>query len=183
MYFTHRFDTDNLPIRYVALYEKGKGISCYGEVISYDETLPPFLPGNSGHENERYHVFKLMKDWKPLKTMITVSEFGPNPVAYTNYFLLSGSSSYSELMLRTEADYRFFTELKRRTDRVIIDDSEDETAFEVGNAKILFRKDGVFVLSDDKVIETCTLQEFTRHPNTTFRRLQRVAEIVSALTV
>ena len=81
-----------------------------------------------------------------------------------------------ELMLRSESDYRFFTELKRRTDQVIIEGSDDETVFEVGNARILFRKDGIYVFSDDKIVESCTLQEFSRHPNTTFRRLQKYAE-------
>ena len=183
LYFTRRFDADNLLIRYVALYEKGKGIGWYGEVVSYYEAKRHDLPGKSHHGNERYHVFKVLKGWKPLKTPISVSEFGPNPVAYTNYFLLSGSSTYSELMLRTEADYRFFTELKRRTDRVIIEGSEDETAFEVGDARILFREDGIYVFSADKIIGSCTLQEFTRHPNATFRRLQKYAESLNVLTI
>ena len=167
----------------MALYEKGKGIGWYGEVVSYYEAKRHDLPGKSHHGNERYHVFKVLKGWKPLKTPISVSEFGPNPVAYTNYFLLSGSSTYSELMLRTEADYRFFTELKRRTDRVIIEGSEDETAFEVGDARILFREDGIYVFSADKIIGSCTLQEFTRHPNATFRRLQKYAESLNVLTI
>ena len=176
MYFTRRFDADNLPIRYVALYEKGKGIIRYGEVISYYKTKRHDLPGKSMHGNERYHVFKILKGWKSLDNPITVSEYGPNPVAYTNYFLLSGCSTYSELMLRTEADYRFFTELKRRTDKIIIEGSDEETAFDVGNSRILFRKDGIYVFSSDRIIETCTLQEFIRHPNATFRRLQKLVE-------
>ena len=176
MYFTRRFDTNNLPIRYVALYEKGKGIGWYGEVISYYETKRHDLPGNSRHGKERYHVFKVLKGWKALKAPIAVSEFGPNPIAYTNFFLLLESSSYSELMLRSEADYRFFTELKRRTDKIIIEGSDDETAFEVGSTRILLRKDGIYVFTADKIVETCTLQEFSRHPNMTFRRLQKYAE-------
>lgn len=78
LYFTRRFDADNLPIRYVALYEKGKGIGWYGEVVSYYEAKRHDLPGKSHHGNERYHVFKVLKGWKPLKTPISVSEFGPN---------------------------------------------------------------------------------------------------------
>ena len=176
MYFTNCFDVDNLPIRYVALYEKGKGINWYGEVISYYEANQCDLPGKSGQEKERYHVFKIYKDWKLLKTPISVSEFGPSPIAYTNFFLLSESTSYSELMLRTEADYRYFTELKRRTDQVIIEGADEETIFEVENIRTLIRKDGIYVVQDGKILKVCTLQEFSKHPNTTFRRLHKFAE-------
>ena len=45
MYFTPRFDMGHLPVRYVALYEKGKGISRYGEVVSWRRAARGTLPG------------------------------------------------------------------------------------------------------------------------------------------
>lgn len=178
MYFTRRFDTSNLPVRYVALYEKGTGIGWYGEVISWRKALRRTLPGKSRYGKEQYHVFEVLK-WKSLTEPITVSEYGPNPIAYTNYFLLSHSSSYSELLLKNEADYRFFTELKRRTDKAIIEGTDEATAFEFGETKVLFSDTSIYMYKNAKPVEMCTVQEFSRHPNAMFRRLQKYAESIA----
>lgn len=176
MYFTRKFDTANLPIRYVALYEKGIGISWYGEVIGWRKAPRRTLPGRSSFDKEQYHVFEVLK-WQLLKEPISISEYGPNPIAYTNFFLLSNSTTYSELLLRNEADYRFFTELKRRTDKAIIDGSDESTVFEFGESKVLFGNTSIYVYIDDKPVIVDTIKEFSRHPNATFRRLQKYAEV------
>ena len=177
MYFTRRFDTANLPVRYVALYEKGTGIGCYGEVVGWEHTPRRMLPGRSSHGKDKYHVFRVLK-WHAFETPISVSEYGLNPIAYTNYFLLSNSSTYSELLLKSEADYRFFTELKRRTDEAVIEQSNEATAFEFGSAKVLFDRSNICVFVGDKQVDMCTVQEFSKHPNATFRRLQKYAELM-----
>lgn len=107
-----------------------------------------------------------------------MSEYGLNPIAYTNYFLLSNSSTYSELLLKSEADYRFFTELKRRTDEAVIEQSDEATAFEFGSAKVLFDRSNICVFVGDKQVDMCAVQEFSKHPNATFRRLQKYAELM-----
>lgn len=172
LYFTRRFDVVNLPVQYIALYEKNIGILYYGEVISWHRETRHKLPGNSKYGNHQYHVFDVLK-WKKLERTIAVSEYGPNPIAYTNFFLLNNSSFYSELSLRSEADYRFFTELKRRTDKAIIDKSKESTIFEFGDAKVLIDKSNIYVLIAEKLVETHTVQEFMRHPNAVFRQIQR----------
>lgn len=134
------------------------------------------LPGRSSHGKDKYHVFRVLK-WHAFETPISVSEYGPNPIAYTNYFLLSNSSTYSELLLKSEADYRFFTELKRRTDEAVIEQSDEATAFEFGSAKVLFDRSKICVFVDDKQVDMCTVQEFSKHPNATFRRLQKYADL------
>lgn len=178
-YFTRRFDTANLPVRYVALYEKGKGIRYYGEV-SYCRTVAGGnLPGQGRRNKDRYHVFKVLK-WNLLATPIRVSEYGPNPVAYTNYFLLSNSSTYSELLLRSEVDYRFFTELKRRTDEAVIKQSEEKTAFEFDGIKVLFENSRVYVVieSQNTMEEMFTVRDFSRRPGAMFRRVRRFMELL-----
>ena len=176
IYFTRRFDTANLPIRYVALYEKGIGIGWYGEVIGWEQALGRTLPGRSVHSKDIYHVFRVL-EWHSFDTPISVSEYGPNPIAYTNYFLLSNSSSYSELLLKSEADYRFFTELKRRTDEAIIEQSDEATAFTFGEAKVLFDRSDIYVFIEDAPVKMCTIHEFSKHPNAMYRRLQKYAEL------
>ena len=175
MYFTRKFDMTNLPIRYVALYEKGNGIGWYGEVVGWEQALRRTLPGRSTHGKDKYHVFKIL-EWHTFNTPISVSEYGPNPIAYTNFFLLTNSSSYSELLLKSEADYRFFTELKRRTDEAIIEQSDETTAFALGETKVLFDRSDIYVCKEDNLEKVCTVHDFSKHPNAMFRRLRRYME-------
>lgn len=175
LYWTRRFDRNNLPIRYVALYEKGSGIRYFGELVSWRQEKRSNLPGHSKHGSDKYHVFEVLK-WTELKETIKVEETGPNPIAYTNYFLLSTSKTYSELRLRSEADYRFFIELKRRADARILEPEADAIAFESGDTKVLLNDDQIHVIRDDAITGSCTIAEFVRKPNTTFRILQRYME-------
>ena len=89
--------------------------------------------------------------------------------------------TYSELLLRNEADYRFFTELKRRTDDAIIKGTDEATAFEFGESKVLFNNTSIYVFADDKPVKICSVQEFSKHPNAMFRRLQKYAERISCV--
>lgn len=171
LYWTRRFDRNNLPIRYVALYEKGSGIRYFGELVSWRQEKRNNLPGHSNHGNDQYHVFEVLK-WIELRDTIKVEETGPNPIAYTNYFLLSTSKTYSELRLRSEADYRFFIELKRRTDAKILEQDDNATTFESGNTKVLINDDQIHVICDGKIVGSASIAEFVKKPNTTFRILQ-----------
>ena len=58
---------------------------------------------------------------------------------------------------------------------------EDSTSFEFGAAKVLFDRLNICVYVDHKPVDKCSVQEFSKHPNATFRRLQRYAEGVSVL--
>lgn len=175
LYWTRRFDRNNLPIRYIALYEKGYGIRYFGELVSWRQENRSKLPGESKHGNEKYHVFEVLK-WIELQETIKVEETGPNPIAYTNYFLLSTSKTYSELRLRSEADYRFFIELKRRADARILEEENDATAFESGDIKVLMNDDQIHVIKDGEIVGSSTIAEFIKKPNATFRVLQSYME-------
>ena len=67
--------------------------------------------------------------------------------------------------------------MKRRTDKAIIDGSDEATVFEFGESKILFGNTSIYVYIDDKPVKVDTIKEFSRHPNATFRRLQRYADV------
>ena len=176
MYFTRKFDTKNLPIRYLALYEKKKGIFKYGEVISWRKAVRNTLPGRSRFSDKEYHVFEVL-DWTTLETPITVKESGPDPISYTNHFLLMNSMTYPELLLKNEEEYRFFTELKRRMDKTIIGKDEDTTVFEVDDIRVWVRKTGITVYKGDREVGTYSVQEFSKSPNATFRRIMRVVKL------
>ena len=192
VYVTPRFDTARMPVRYVALYEKGVGIRRFGEVVSWRQALRGELTvvndsglGHSGgkrglsreQKREQVHVFNVLK-WETLATPISILEYGPSPVAYTNFFLLTNSSSYSELFLKNEEEYRFFAGLKRMTDRAVLEDADEATAFEFEGIKVLLDKKDIYVVNGGKLEKQDSLWEFQRHPNRTFRRLMRYREMV-----
>lgn len=185
MYFTPRFDIAHLPVRYVALYEKGKGISQYGEVVSWRKAARGALPGleliHGSHKRllkkEPYNVFEVLK-WHTLATSINIAEYGPSPIAYTNFFLLSNSSSYSELFLKNEDEYRFFAGLKRMTDKATLEDEDEATTFEFEGLKVLLDKKEIYVLNGENLDKQDSLREFVKHPNRTFKRLMKYREMM-----
>ena len=183
MYFTPRFDMGHLPVRYVALYEKGKGISRYGEVVSWRRAARGTLPGvglsHGAHKRllkkEPYNVFEVLK-WHTLATPISIAEYGPSPIAYTNFFLLSNSSSYSELFLKNEDEYRFYIGLKRLTEKAVLEDEDEVTAFEFEGIKVQLDKNDIYVVNDGKPEKQESVREFERHPNRSFRHLMEYGE-------
>ena len=189
MFFTPKFDTAHLPIRYVALYEKGKGISRYGEVVSWRKALRGTLPDfdlnrgarkrgrNREQKREQYNVFEVLK-WHTFEKPIGVAEYGPSPIAYTNFFLLTNSSSYSELFLKNEDENRFFAGLKRMTDKAVLEDEEGATAFEVAGIKVLLNGKKIQMENVDTKDKEYTVQDFIKHPNRTFKRLMEYAKLL-----
>ena len=155
---------EHLPIHHVALYKPGVGIERYGTVLftQTDEA------GN--------YVFKV-KEWRPLPQLIAASEFGVASVAYTNLFLLENSTAYPELHLRSEAEYRFYAELKRRVKDVDYK-SEEVSGFEFEGKKIVFEAGEIRLMDGKKNPVTIQVREFERRPNAEFRRVMGYLEKV-----
>lgn len=157
-----KIDEDRLPIRYVAIYQQRRlfkadaRIEYYGEVIS----------SNMIDGNYQFHI----KEWKKLARPIEVKE---NGVAhfYTNTFLLKHSSQVPELMLRSEEEYRFYTELKRRTDATVVNDENQDTGFYMGDVTVMFDDRNIVLFKDKLPVKSCLISEFARKPNATFRKL------------
>ena len=148
---------EHLPIHYVALYKPGVGIEKAGTILltQTDES------GN--------YIFKVDK-WRQLPQQIAASEFGVASVAYTNLFLLENSTAYPELHLRSEAEYRFYAELKRRVKDV--DYKRDEVSgFEFEGRKVVFEADEIKLMDGKKNLLTVLVREFERRPNAEFRRM------------
>ena len=77
-----------------------------------------------------------------------------------------------ELLLRSEEEYRFYMELKRRTGKALDRDStENEQGFEIGHTKVLFADGKIVIIREGKTVTECTINEFSRHPNRSFRKL------------
>ena len=91
---------------------------------------------------------------------------------------MSNSSSYSELFLKNEDEYRFFAGLKRMTNKAILEDEDEATAFEVDGLKVLLDKKEIYVVNGEKLDKQDSLREFVKHPNRTFKRLMKYREMM-----
>ena len=107
-----------------------------------------------------------------LEVPIQVSEYGPGSVAYTNFFLLSNSTAYSELFLKSETEYRFYRELKRRVDQTAIEEIGENTVFEFGNAKVRMNSSDISIFKEGKLIQQESLSTVPKKANAAFKWLE-----------
>ena len=179
-YYTYKQNVSrqNLPIYYVAMYRREYGIEYYGKVLKTQERRRSELPGNARWKDRLCYCFDV-DEWVRLPDAIRPELYGPHPIAYTNYFLLTHSRTYPELHFRNEAEYRFFTELKRRSDKAIVEEGTEKAGFELDSTRVLFEGNSILIFRDGRQVADCTIAEFTRHPNATFQRLQNYMEEIS----
>jgi len=100
------------------------------------------------------------------------SESGPNPVAYTNRFLLGTAKTYPELRLRSEAEYRFYTELKRRTDADIREDRDGAIVFEAGDTRAMLKDGSIYILRNGTIAAERRIADFAKRPGSVFRGIR-----------
>lgn len=172
---------ENLPIHYVAMFQTPRifsnnaGIHYYGEVLRtalvYRKDIKE-VPQTHGRPEDRYYRFSI-REWKRLDTPILPKESG-FVYEFTNKFLLENAQYVPELLLRSEEEYRFYTELKRCTGKVL-EDNDSAAGFELDDVKVLFDNGKIEVYRDGNVVGDCSIADFSRRPNATFRRLQRKA--------
>ena len=120
---------------------------------------------------EQYYLLRV-KSWKTLDNPIKPKERGFYQM-YTNLFLLQNSSFVNELFLRSEEEYRLYSELKRRTDKASItrDEQGGVSGFEIGENKVMLEGGKIWTKVNDIKAEFCTVKEFADKPNMKFRGL------------
>ena len=169
---------ENLPIHYVSLFQTPRifsnkaGIHYYGEVLRSALVKRKNIrevPLTRNNPEQLYYRFQI-REWIPLPRPILPKEAG-FVREFTNLFLLENVEYVPELLLRSEEEYRFYMELKRRTG-MALEDNEATAGFELGGIKTLFDDGKIQIFRDGKAVCSCTIAEFSRHPNATFRMLQ-----------
>ncbi len=165
-----------LPIRTVALYQPKRhfgskaGISFYGEVISCDCLPQRMIEEIPGESDELYYRLTV-KAWKSLPKRIEPKETG-NTTLFTNRFLLEHSGDVSELCIRSEEEYRLFSELKRAFNSVVINDEDIDVCFRQNDALIVFENGKINVYRNGTIIEQCEISDFGKTPGLVFRKLR-----------
>lgn len=157
------------------IFSNNAGIHYYGEVLRtalvYRKDIKE-VPQTHGRPEDRYYRFAI-REWKAFDTPILPKESG-FVYEFTNKFLLENAQYVPELLLRSEEEYRFYTELKRCTGKVL-EDNDSAAGFELDDVKVLFDNGKIEVYRDGNVVGDCSIADFSRRPNATFRRLQRKA--------
>lgn len=102
---------------------------------------------------------------------------------FTNLFLLKHSTYVSDLALRSEEEYRFYTELRRRTDASVVNEEDQPNGFTFVESTIIFDGGKILALTEGKISSSCTVSDFMRRPNAVFRQImgtvKRAAELDS----
>ena len=178
----NRVSDDKLPIRYIAIYQskalfgQESGVRYYGEVtrcIPVRRRDIKEIPKNS---NEQYYRFEV-KEWKTLSKPILPKEI-PFTHLFTNLFLLEHSSEIPELNLRSEQEFRFYSELKRALHHTEINDESTETGFLFNDTMVVFENGKINAYADKKIIASYSVDDFSRRPGAVFRKLQ--SQVISS---
>ena len=169
---------ENFPIRYIALYQSkgvfgaGSGIRYYGEVKHCSQVKRKdirYLPMAS----DELYYFMEVKEWKTLSKPIAIKERGMGR-QFTNMFLLEHSTEAPELSIRSEAEYRLFSELKRALNNTEINDNGKDIGFVFGDATIIFEDGKIHAMRDNKICVEYGIQEFCRNPNAVFKNIKKI---------
>lgn len=73
--------------------------------------------------------------------------------------------------MHSEAEYRFYSELRRRTDATIINDENHFDSFKIGEKQIAFNDGQIRILYNGELETAYPIQEFSKSSNATFRKI------------
>lgn len=169
-------DTD-LPVRYIAIYQSKNlfgmdaGIRYYGEVTKCIPMPRKNIKEIPSEKEELYYRFEI-KEWKVLTKPIAVKELGFVKY-FTNLFLLEHSSEIPELWIKSEEEYRLYSELKRSIADTSINDDENKLGFAFGDYNLSFDDGKIIVAKNKHIFAQYDISEFSRRPNAVFRQMQK----------
>ena len=175
---TARLKDSDFPIHYVAIYQSKTlfgteaGIRYYGEVtkcIPVRRGEIPELSARPGTEDELYYRFE---EWKHLNKPIVAKEMA-FVRSFTNLFLIEHSTEIPELWICSEEEYRLYSELKRIVNDTTINDEDNNLGFNFGKFTLMFDDGQILVSKDRHIFAKYAISDFSRSPNTIFRRMQR----------
>lgn len=175
-----RLKDDDFPIRYIAIYQSKRlfgseaGVRYYGEVtkcIPVHRDKIAEIPARPGTANNPYYRFEI-KEWKVLSKPITAKEIG-FVRSFTNLFLLEHSAEVPELWLRSEEEYRLYSELKRAVNDTAINDEENNLGFRFGSFTLMFENGQILLSKGKQIFAKYAISEFSKRPNAVFRQMQK----------
>ncbi len=170
---------EKLPIHEVAIYQpkdlygREAGIEYYGEVVSLEKVARRDIVEIPRASDDLFYRVNV-REWIKLDRRIEAKEYGIRNAAFTNVFLLKHSATVPELFqIKTEEEYRFFTELKRVAGDASLINDDSVTGFEFGKYKIIFENGEIILFDQAVMLGHCNINDFIRSPNAQFRELKK----------
>ena len=128
------------------------------------------IKSRPGTENKLYYRFEI-KEWKCLSKPIAAKEMG-FVRSFTNRFLLQHSAEIPELWIRSEEEYRLYSELKRAVNDTTINDADNNLGFNFGNFTLIFEDGNILISKGKQIFAKYAISDFSRRPNAVFRQIQ-----------
>ncbi|NCB24903.1 MAG: DUF2357 domain-containing protein [Bacteroidia bacterium] len=172
-----RLDDKCFPVRYIAIYQSKRlfgrdaGIRYYGEVTKCIPVKRSEIQEIPKDSSKLYYRFEV-KEWKALSKPIQAKEAGLKVRLFTNTFLLYHSTEVPELSIRSEAEYRLFSELQRLTNNTSINDEDNNLGFIFNESLISFENGKIHVYDDGRIKSEYSIDDFLRRPTSIFRRIR-----------
>lgn len=175
-----RLENGDFPIRYIAIYQSKRlfgaeaGIRYYGEItkcipVRRDEIKE--IPARRGTESILYYRFEV-KAWKQLSKPIAAKEMR-FVRSFTNLFLLEHSAEMPELWIRSEEEYRLYSELKRAINDTTINDRENRLGFDFGGFTLVFEDGQILASKGKQIFAKYAISDFSRRPNAVFQQMRK----------
>ena len=174
---TSRIKESDFPIRYIAIYQSktlfgaDAGIQYYGEVTKCIPVRRCDIKESPSTKTDPYYRLEV-KEWKKLSKPIAAKERAYT-TSFTNLFLLEHSAEMPELWLRSEEEYRLYTELKRAINDTTINDEENNLGFTFGDFLVTFDDGKIAISKGANILAQHEIADFSRSPNAVFRLIQK----------
>lgn len=186
-YVPARYISDNqLPIRYIALYEKDlgseSGIKRFGEVLTTQKIrrkrIPVPMRPNADPE-ELYYYFTVRK-WEQLPQMIALQDTAKGRPRFTNKFLLDHcTKSYQLFAISSEEEYRLMVEINKAFDKLSAETTDAHTAvYQVDDRNTIIVQGSSFAVTNNNgdVLDSIPISIFSRSPRVGFNKLKQLIE-------
>lgn len=113
-----------------------------------------------------------VKEWKRLSKPIAAKEM--RFVSFlTNLFLLEHSAEMPELWIRSEEEYRLYSELKRAINDTTINDKENRLSFDFKGFTLVFEDGQILISKGKRIFAKYAVSDFSRHPNAVFQKMRK----------
>lgn len=165
----------SLPIHYIAIYQsisvfgKTAGIRYYGEVVKTTIVKRCEIQEIPKESNDLYYRFDI-KDWKELTIALAAKEIREFPF-FSNIFLLQHCLDVPDLLIRSEEEYRLYTELRRLANDDFINELDAKLGFKYKDKTMLVDNGNIIVVKDGIKMGQVSLETFMRKPRLSMKML------------
>ena len=184
-YVPARYISDNqLPIRYIALYEKDlgsdSGIKRFGEVLTTQKIrrkrIP--IPMRSNTDPEEFYYYFTVRKWEQLPQVIALQDTAKGRPRFTNKFLLDHcTKSYQLFSISSEEEYRLMMEINKAFDNLSAESADNNTTvYRVNDRNTIIVQDGLFTITNDQgeILNAIPISMFSHNPRSSFNKLKKI---------